>query len=210
MNIVYIHGLDSDASSIKGLLLEHYCEQNHPDIAVYRPDLNQSPEQVFGDLIDLVTKLSKEARTILVGSSLGGYFSTLVSNHTGCSVLLLNPSTQPHITLQRFYEESSVDKNLDSLNNSDADTKVLYTTTGGWNITIADLKWFADHKLSGVEYPSQVVALIKEGDELLDFNLSVDFYRKYGAKVILQAEGDHRFSDFSEQLPVVMDIIQRL
>ena len=85
MNIVYVHGLDSDANSTKGLLLDQYCQKHHPEITVYRPDLNQSPEQVFSYLTELVTQLSNDSKVVLVGSSLGGYFSTLVSNETGCA-----------------------------------------------------------------------------------------------------------------------------
>ncbi|WP_201587209.1 YqiA/YcfP family alpha/beta fold hydrolase [Psychrobacter jeotgali] len=197
MNIVYIHGLDSDSNSTKGKLLEDYCQKYHPAIKVHRPDLNQSPEQVFNDLTNLVVKLSKDAKTALVGSSLGGYFSTLVSNQTGCPILLLNPSTQPHITLQRFASEAD-------------NQKILYTTSGGWEIVDADLQWFAAHKISPVEYPDKVAALIKEEDELLDSDVSANFYRQHGAQVIMQKGGDHRFTDFAEHLPQVIAILQNL
>ena len=206
MNIVYVHGLDSDANSNKGLLLESYCQKNHSDIKIHRPDLNQFPEQVFRYLTGLMTELSKDAKTVLIGSSLGGYFSTLVSNHTGCSTLLLNPSTQPHITLQRF-------KNDVSVNPSKSDRlsdRTLYTTSGGWAITAADLQWFADHQLLDIKYPNRVAALIKKGDELLDAHLSAKFYHKQGAMVILQNGGDHRFSDFAKHLPEVIKIVQQL
>lgn len=216
MNIIYIHGLDSGANSTKGILLENYCQQYHSDINVVRPDLNKTPDQVFRQILSLIESLNNKntddaqletSNTVLVGSSLGGYFSTLVSNHIGCPALLLNPSTQPHVTLQRFADESILarnDRNEVSIN------KVLYTTAGGWNITYSDLQWFAEHQLAAVNYPNKIAVLIKEGDELLDPNLSAKFYQQHGAKVILQAEGDHRFSDFGEQLPMVIDMLRQL
>ena len=206
INIVYSHGLDSDANSNKGILLEEYCQRNNLDIKVHRPDLNQSPEQVFTYLINLVAELNKDAKTVLIGSSLGGYFSTLVSNHTGCPALLLNPSTQPHITLQRFKNDVSVDP----LKSDRLSDRTLYTTSGGWAITAADLQWFADHQLLDIKYPNKVAALIKKGDELLDTHLSAKFYHKQGATVVLQEGGDHRFSDFAEHLPEVIKIVQQL
>ena len=206
MNIIYIHGLDSDANSTKGLLLEGYCEQHYPEITVQRPDLNQSPEQVFRYLTDLVTELSKDAKTVIIGSSLGGYFSTLVSNHIGCAAILLNPSTQPHITLQRFEE----DKSADTLEAESHKEKVLHTTDGGWEVTKADLQWFAHHQLLSVENSSQVVVMLKKGDELLDANLSAAFYKHQGATVILQDGGDHRFSDFAKHLATVIDMALQL
>ena len=219
MNIIYIHGLDSDANSTKGLLLERYCQQHHPSINVLRPDLNKSPVQVFEQLVSLIETLdsneNKEVRnikdisnhknTVLIGSSLGGYFSTLVSNHTGCPVLLLNPSTQPHITLQRFSDDNLLDSKDRPLTD-----KVLHKTAGGWSITQSDLQWFADHQLSEVNYPEKIAVFIKEGDELLNPELSKAFYQKQGSVVTLQAGGDHRFSDFDKQLPNIIVKLKQL
>lgn len=212
MNIIYIHGLDSDANSTKGILLESYCQQHHADINVYRPDLNSAPEQVFEQLVRLLTELNTEDKTVLIGSSLGGYFLTLVSNHTGCPTLLLNPSTQPHVTLQRFANELLLesDSGEDESEYKVPENQILHTTAGGWDITPADLQWFADHQLVSINYPHKIAVLLKAGDELLNAELSKDFYQVHGVNVTLQAGGDHRFTDFGEQLPMVISTLQRL
>ena len=221
MNIIYIHGLDSDANSTKGLLLERYCQQYHPDINVLRPDLNKSPARVFEQLVGLIKSLdsnenkkvgnikhvSSSKKTVLIGSSLGGYFSTLVSNHTGCPALLLNPSTQPHVTLQRFSNDVLLGSESED---SQLKNRVLHKTAGGWNITQSDLQWFADHQLSEVNYPKKIAVFIKEGDELLNSELSKAFYQHQGSAVTLQIGGDHRFSDFAEQLPKIIEQLKRL
>lgn len=212
MNLIYIHGLDSDANSTKGVLLEKYCQHHHPDINVLRPDLNKSPQDVFDKLMSLVEEWGSDSKVVFVGSSLGGYFSTLVSNHTGCAALLLNPSTQPHVTLQRFAHDLLLNNDSDEGQGEDELPKnqILYTTAGGWDITSADLQWFADHQLLKVHYPKKIAVFIKEGDELLDPELSKAFYQQQGSTVILQAGGDHRFSDFGEQLPMVINMLQDL
>ncbi|WP_201580568.1 YqiA/YcfP family alpha/beta fold hydrolase [Psychrobacter glacincola] len=212
MNLIYIHGLDSDANSTKGMLLEKYCQHHHPDINVLRPDLNKSPQDVFDKLISLVEEWGSDSKVVFVGSSLGGYFSTLVSNHTGCAALLLNPSTQPHVTLQRFAHDLLLNNDSNEGQGEDKLPKnqILYTTTGGWDITSADLQWFADHQLSEIHYPKKIAVFIKEDDELLNPELSKAFYQQQGSTVILQAGGDHRFSDFGEQLPMVINMLQDL
>ncbi|MGB2784621.1 YqiA/YcfP family alpha/beta fold hydrolase [Psychrobacter sp.] len=212
MNLIYIHGLDSDANSTKGMLLEKYCQHHHPDINVLRPDLNKSPQDVCDKLISLVEEWGSDSKVVFVGSSLGGYFSTLVSNHTGCAALLLNPSTQPHVTLQRFAHDLLLNHDSNEGQGEDELPKnqILYTTAGGWDITSADLQWFADHQLSEVHYPKKIAVFIKEGDELLNPELSKAFYQQQGSTVILQAGGDHRFSDFGEQLPMVINMLQDL
>ena len=212
MNLIYIHGLDSDVNSTKGMLLEKYCQRYHPDINVLLPDLNQSPQDVFDKLISLVEEWGSDSKVVFVGSSLGGYFSTLVSNHTGCAALLLNPSTQPHVTLQRFAHDLLLNNDSNEGQGEDKLPKnqILYTTAGGWDITSADLQWFADHQLSEIHYPKKIAVFIKEGDELLNPELSKAFYQQQGSTVILQAGGDHRFSDFGEQLPMVINMLQDL
>lgn len=212
MNLIYIHGLDSDANSTKGMLLEKYCQRHHPNINVLRPDLNKSPQDVFDKLISLVEEWGSDSKVVFVGSSLGGYFSTLVSNHTGCAALLLNPSTQPHVTLQRFAHDLLLNHDSNEGQGEDELPKnqILYTTAGGWDITSADLQWFAGHQLSEVHYPKKIAVFIKEGDELLNPELSKAFYQQQGSTVILQAGGDHRFSDFGEQLPMVINMLQDL
>ena len=212
MNLIYIHGLDSDANSTKGMLLEKYCQHHHSDINVLRPDLNKSPQDVFDKLISLVEEWDSDSKVVFVGSSLGGYFSTLVSNHTGCAALLLNPSTQPHVTLQRFAHDLLLNHDSNEGQGEDELPKnqILYTTAGGWDITSADLQWFADHQLSEIHYPKKIAVFIKEGDELLNPELSKAFYQQQGSTVILQAGGDHRFSDFGEQLPMVINMLQDL
>lgn len=219
MNIIYIHGLDSDANSTKGLLLEHYCQQYHADINVVRPDLNKSPAQVFEQLVSLIESLSRNENeanqnvndtsvfksTVLVGSSLGGYFATLVSNDTGTPALLLNPSTQPHITLQRFSDDNLLDSKDSSLMD-----RVLHKTAGGWSMTQVDLQWFETNQLLEVNYPEKIAVFIKQGDELLSSQLSKDFYQKQGSVVTLQTGGDHRFSDFAEQLPNIIVKLKQL
>lgn len=83
MRIIYIHGLDSTANSVKGVLLQKYCNTHHAGIEVIRPDLNESPDKVFARLCELVQQ-AKEAddKVVVMGSSLGGYFASLVSNET--------------------------------------------------------------------------------------------------------------------------------
>ena len=217
VNIIYIHGLDSDANSTKGRLLEDYCYNYHPNIKVLRPDLNKTPDQVFKQIVSLIESLkshntikdgkSEPSNTVLVGSSLGGYFSTLISNHTGCPALLLNPSIQPRVTLQRFAKDSTLLNNVKEKNLSN---QIIHSTAGGWDMTHIDLQWFEEHQISTVRYPNKVAVLIKAGDELLDSQLSAEFYRQQGASVELQSGGDHRFSDFGEHLPMVIETLRQL
>lgn len=199
--------MDSSANSVKGVLLDNYCQKHHPNIEVIRPDLNESPDKVFKKLCDYIEQAeSNNERALVIGSSLGGYFSTLVSNAMDCPALLLNPSTQPHVSLQRFVNESVID----SIACDDASDTVIYRTTGGWDLSLGDLDWFGSHKLEEVINPEKMVVIIKSGDELLDPSIAAQFYEAQGVQVNLQEGGDHRMTDFEEQLPFIMSEILEL
>jgi len=199
MNLIYLHGLDSDANATKGQILDTYCQQHCPEIQVIRPDLNMSPAKVVEKVSALVSATSQN--TLLVGSSLGGYFATYLSNQLDVPALLINPSIQPHISLQRFSEQAE---------RSGMPNDIIYTTSGGWQMTTADLDWFANHQLLTLNHPHKVAAIIKRGDELLDAEQSQTFYHSQNALVTMQDSGDHRFSDFEAQLPVVMSLIEQI
>ena len=68
VNVIYIHGLDSDANSTKGRLLEDYCRQYHSDINILQPDLNKTPDQVFNQILLLIENLNSNGNHAEDGS----------------------------------------------------------------------------------------------------------------------------------------------
>ncbi len=201
MQIIYIHGLHSGANAEKGQLLKNFCNQYFPQINVLCPDLNQSPDKVLPLLIDLV---NKNPNTGIVGSSLGGFFSTLVSKETKCKAVLLNPSTNPAKSLKRFAPE-----NFDELSND----SILHTTAGGWQMTKADILWFEKNRLEKVSNPEKFLVILKQGDALLDYRVTENYFsqsqdNKNGqSHIIIEPNGDHPMSDFATKLPQVIQFL---
>ncbi|WP_239509285.1 YqiA/YcfP family alpha/beta fold hydrolase, partial [Haemophilus influenzae] len=109
-----------------------YCQANYPNIEVIRPDLNRTPDEVVKLLKSLIID---DRNTVLIGSSLGGYFANLLSDLTGVPAVLLNPSIWPDISFRRFLDQNFDERAL-------SDETVIYTTAGGWQITYGDLAWF--------------------------------------------------------------------
>ncbi len=200
MRLIYLHGLDSDSNAIKAQITDAYCQEHHPDITVIRPDLNRSPDEVVALLTQLI---GDGVDTVLVGSSLGGYFANLLSDMTGVPAVLLNPSIRPDLSFRRFLQDNFADHEQVL----QADT-VIYTTTGGWQIVYGDLAWFDDHRLQ-VAYPDHLKVLLKLGDELLDAQATKDFYTQKGAEVLAQVGGDHRISDYDQQVATVIDWVNQ-
>lgn len=67
MQIVYIHGLDSNPNAEKAQKLKDFCAKNFPQIKVVAPDLNRSPNESIALIQEII---AKDPNTGLVGSSL--------------------------------------------------------------------------------------------------------------------------------------------
>lgn len=188
MHLLYLHGLDSNPTATKAVLTQTYA--NQAGIVVTCPDLNLPPQASLDKILSLIQK-----DTVIIGSSLGGYFATLASDLTGTPAILLNPSIRPDLSFKRFL----ANQNFENLQ----DDMVIYTTLDGWQIVYGDLAWFETHRLTA-KHGDRLKVLLKAGDELLDAQASADFYGKAGAVVDLQAGGDHRISDYADHLPKVL------
>ncbi|UYZ75702.1 hypothetical protein LP123_00370 [Moraxella bovis] len=109
---------------------------------------------------------------------------------------------QTHVSFQRFLTDNFDGQTL-------TDDTVIYTTTGGWQICYGDLAWFEKHHLTA-KNPQKIKVLLKMGDELLDAHASRAFYEQAGADVLAQDRGDHRISDYDDQVGQVVAWVQAL
>lgn len=192
MTIIYLHGLDSDPNANKALITANYAKTFGID--TIRPDLNCPPDETVAKILALI---NDHPNCVLVGSSLGGYFATLLSDMTGMPAILLNPSIRPDLSFRRFLKDNFNEQTL-------TNDMTIYTTTGGWQIKFGDLAWFERHRLQA-KNPNKIKVLLKMGDELLDAHASRAFYEQAGADVLAQDGGDHRISDYDDQVATVVD-----
>lgn len=196
-NIIYLHGLDADPNASKAIITETHAKVL--GIQTVRPDLNCPPDEVVAKISTLI---QQTPNCVLVGSSLGGYFATLLSDMTGTPAVLLNPSIRPDLSFRRFLQDRFGEQCL-------SDETVIYRTTGGWQIKFADLAWFEAHRLT-IKNPSKINVLLKIGDELLDAHATKAFYESHGVSVVAQEGGDHRMTDYEEQVGQVLAWVQVL
>ncbi|MDO4895108.1 YqiA/YcfP family alpha/beta fold hydrolase [Moraxella sp.] len=194
MKLIYLHGLDSDSNAIKAQIVDAYCRQYYPQINVIRPDLNRTPDEVVALLTDLI---GDGKDTVLMGSSLGGYFANLMSDRLQVPAVLLNPSIRPDLSFRRFLNEHFAKQSL-------PDDAPIYRTAGGWQIVYGDLAWLDAHRLQ-VNYPEKIRVFLQLADELLDAKATQEFYQNHGAFVSAMQGGDHRISDFEQHVAMVVD-----
>ena len=195
MTIIYLHGLDADPNANIAVITANHAIALGID--TLRPDLNCPPDDVVAKILAL---LQDNPNAVLVGSSLGGYFATLLSDMTGTPAVLLNPSIRPDLSFTRFLTDNFDGQTL-------ADDAVIYTTTGGWQICYGDLAWFEKHRLT-TKNPHKIKVLLKMGDELLDAHATKAFFESCGADIVAQDGGDHRVSDYGEQVRLVLEWVK--
>ena len=195
MTIIYLHGLDADPNANKAVITANHAKALGID--TLRPDLNCPPDDVVAKILAL---LQDNPNAVLVGSSLGGYFATLLSDMTGTPAVLLNPSIRPDLSFTRFLTDNFDGQTL-------ADDAVIYTTTGGWQICYGDLAWFEKHRLT-VKNADKIKVLLKMGDELLDAHATQAFFESCGADIVAQDGGDHRMSDYGEEVRLVLEWVR--
>ena len=122
----------------------------------------------------------------VAGSSLGGFYATVLAEATGCPALLLNPAVDPardlaayigdqtqyHRPEEHFYFEPRYVDELRALTPP------------------------------AITRPERYAALIAQGDELLDWREMTARYA--GARIRLLEGSDHALSDFDDHLPWVV------
>lgn len=157
MQIVYIHGLDSNPNAEKAQKLKDFCAKYFPQIKVVAPDLNRSPNESIALIQEII---AKDPNTGLVGSSLGGFYGNILANLTGKKTVLLNPSVHSGTSLKRFFGED-----FDGL----PDDYIGHVTPDGWHISKKDIEWLVANRPEQSLNPQNLLVILKKGDELLNF-----------------------------------------
>ena len=170
--VIYIHGFGGSGHGSKAKIFREYFKSIGEDFIA--PSLSYVPELAIETLCELIHSYNEDV--YLVGSSLGGFYSTyLLQLPEVKKVILINPATNPTQTLSRaignapnFYDESSF----------------------SWNER--HLSMLEQYKCKDIENISSFMVLLQKGDELLDYK---DAQNKYvGAKFIVEDNGNHSFS----------------
>ena len=168
--ILFLHGFASCGSGNKSQLLKQWFGEQQ----VLAPDLPVAPAETIA-LAE--TLIARHPVTLLVGSSLGGYYATWLASQHELSALLINPSTQPWTTLA-----SQIGQHR-------------------WWCRDESFDWTKQHLASlrqfHVQQPrGRYLALLQSGDEVLDYRLARDAYARH--RVIIEQGGNHRFETLAD------------
>ena len=100
MDIVYLHGFNSGPQSLKAEETRRFLQQYAPQVQLHCPRLSSHPASAIAEAEALL--LSLPADTCLIGSSLGGFYATVLAEKHGRKAALINPAITPHLDLLHY------------------------------------------------------------------------------------------------------------
>ncbi|AYN95714.1 MULTISPECIES: YqiA/YcfP family alpha/beta fold hydrolase [unclassified Pseudomonas] len=181
-SVLYIHGFNSSSASLKARQL-HACMQRLGLQGCVRvPDLHYDPVIAMSQL---ETSLAALGQPLLVGSSLGGYYATVLAERYGLKALLVNPAVRPWRLIDAY---RGPQKN--------------YYSGEEWVLTDAHVDALAALDVGAPQDPSRYQVWLQTADETLDYRDAQALYQ--GCALRIEAGGDHGFQNFAEKLPSLL------
>ncbi|MCP5076941.1 MAG: hypothetical protein GY951_02640 [Psychromonas sp.] len=185
--LLSLHGFHSSPQSLKAQQLAEYIATHHPETTFICPQLPCLPEQMW-QLIESIFEKHESDDIGVVGSSLGGYLATKVSEVYNSNVVLVNPAVTPYLLLQIYAG------------------KQIHPYTGKeYFIDENYMKQLKLLDIKSITTPTNSWVLLQQGDEVLDYQHATNKYQ--GCKITCELGGDHSFVGFERFIP---DIIKFL
>lgn len=186
MLIAYIHGFLSGPNAKKATILKNFLSSNVPNIKFEAADFPDTPHEAIIALDEFVRKRMHEPM-VLVGSSMGGFMSTVLQSRYGLKTILINPCVHP----QDYFQTLIGPQHNDNTGKDFVLEPHMITTL---QVLDRESRNFDPHK---------TMVLLQKGDEVLDYRKAMVFYQ--GAKIFVDEGGCHAYKDFELVCPVIVD-----
>ena len=183
--VLYLHGFLSSPQSLKAQQTWAYCMGIGLGENIMIPQMSHGPAETIAQLHALIDEIGSND-LVLMGSSLGGYYATYLSEFYQAPAVLINPAVRP-------YElwESRLGENR----NYYSDEVHIVTREH-----IEELRQIDVTTLSQVK---NFNVFLQTGDETLDYRQALE---KFGAgQCVVHENGSHSYDDFEQELPIMFE-----
>jgi predicted esterase YcpF (UPF0227 family) len=189
MALVYIHGFNSSPASLKARQTEQWLSSRSLDIPFFCPALKSEPDKAIAQLEALI--MSLENPVGLIGSSMGGYYATWLSEKYDLKSVLINPAVKPY--------EFMVDYLGENANYHTGERYILEQRH-------VDIARTLD--VERIKKPENLWVLLQTGDEVLDYRQAEKKYAH--CALTIEQGGDHSFQHYEQHLPAIINFLKLL
>jgi len=181
--ILYLHGFTSGPQSNKAQALGKRMQERGLGDKFVCPQLPASPRAAIALAEDLI---ARHGVTTVVGSSLGGYYSTWLAETFDLKAVLVNPAVVAHLSLQKYIGPQ----------------RWLYTGEA-FEFGLEQIEELRAIEVPVLSQPQRFWLLVETGDETLDYR---DAVRRYaGARQTVLSGGDHSFTRWNDTLDPIIE-----
>ena len=193
MKIIYIHGFLSTSNAQKAQILRRELK-DYSDIEFQSVDYPDDLEYSIESLSEIIKKdLKAGVKPFLIGSSLGGFLSIILSVRFDLKIALINPCLYPSAWIKKMGYIGKTLTNFDS----------------GESFVVRPEAVAYVEKLEK-ELPSyrkdKTMVLLQSGDEVLDYRYSLDFFKDIDVDV--EEGGSHRYDNFESKIGKILKFFE--
>ena len=182
--ILYIHGWNSYAGARKALLLQDMLK-NNSDFEVASITLDSHPRHAIRQLEKIIEKEIKTRKVNLIGSSLGGYYATFLSEKYDLKAAMINPAVSAY---KIFKNDMGI--------NINPNTQEEYIIDEDWVLALEEI--FVENLTKRKNF----LVLLQTGDATLNYKFSELYYE--GCNLSIDDGGSHSFDNLESKLPAML------
>jgi predicted esterase YcpF (UPF0227 family) len=188
-HLLYLHGFRSSPQSFKAQRVAAWLHEHRPQVHWWCPQLPPSPREAITHVMQGIAAWPLQLMAVL-GSSLGGFYASVVAERLGCPAVLLNPAVDPARDLAGYIGEQT--------HFHAPDDHFFFRAE-----YIEELRALAP---GAITWPQRYFVVIAKGDEVLDWH---EMQARYAhARVRLIEGSDHALTDFADHLPHILRFLQ--
>ena len=188
-HLLYLHGFRSSPQSFKAQRLQAWLAEHRPGVHWWCPQLPPSPRAAL-DLLREGTASWPGTTSAVLGSSLGGFYATVVAEERGWPAVLMNPTVEPARDLAAYVGELSA----------------FHSPEERFFFRCEYVDELRAMRPAAITRPERYFAVIAKGDKVLDWREMTARYP--GVHLRLLDGSDHALADFDDHLAHILTFLQ--